>query len=47
MGEFLVRLQLSLVREFTAFAELALLTGSAITRTFVVVIALIQRIVVA
>lgn len=47
MGEFLVCLQLSLVREFTAFAELAMLTGSAIIRAFVVVIALVQRIVVA
>lgn len=46
VGEFLVCLQLSLVREFTALAELALLTGSAIIQTLVV-IALVQRIVVA
>lgn len=47
MSEFLVRLQLGLVREFTTFAELALLTGSAVIRTFVVVVALVQGVIVA
>lgn len=48
MNQLLVRLQLGLVRELTALAELALLaTGGAEIRPLIVVVTLVEGIIVA
>lgn len=47
MSKLFVCLQFCLVREFAALAQLALLAGSAVVWTFVVVITLVHGIIVA